>query len=193
MHAWAFRSVCALCHRPPDTCTICNGAYHSLCTPLRAASFRQVLSVHLQTQMQWPLCSSPPHSPLADMDELHISQQSMCDCTAARKLAHERPAEHISTRLQYGQQSLAMLLQEQVGSALGLVKQILERRPDHYVALAQLMSLLRRAGRMAEGEKHLQASLQKVVRGASSAGEQAECLGFLLGLKRVIVGACVGR
>ena len=84
-------------------------------------------------------------------------------------------------------------LQEQVGAALGLVRQILERRPDHYVALAQLMSLLRRAGRIAEGEKHLQTSLQKVVRGASSAGEQAECLGVSRGESLAVVGGFVGR
>ena len=90
-------------------------------------------------------------------------------------------SEADSTQLLYCQQSLVVPLQEQVGAALGLVKQILERRPDHYVALAQLMSLLRRAGRIAEGEKHLQTSLQKVVRGASSAGEQARCLRFSLG------------
>ena len=28
------QSVC-LCQRPPDTCTVCNGAYHSPCTPLQ--------------------------------------------------------------------------------------------------------------------------------------------------------------
>ena len=77
-----------------------------------------------------------------------------------------------SARLHHCQQPLVVSLQEQFGAALALVRQILERRPDHYVALAQLMSLLWRAGRIAEGEKHLQASLQKVVRGASSAGEQ---------------------
>ena len=109
---------------------------------------------------------------------MQISQQSLSRLQGRKKVnaVHkgltERPnEEQDSTWLQHCQQSPAMPLQEQVASALGLVRQILERRPDHYVALAQLMSLLRRAGRMAEGEKHLQASLQKVVRGASSAGE----------------------
>lgn len=99
--------------------------------------------------------------------------------------AHPTP---IWVRLHHRQHSHVVSLQEQFGAALGLVRQILERRPDHYVALAQLMSLLRRAGRIAEGEKHLQASLQKVVRGSSLAGEQADCLDASLGHHLAFVG-----
>lgn len=148
--------------------------------------------MHPQTQLA--LCRGLSHSPEADMNELKFLSKPCVLLQGRRKVGAEYGAHPTPVHKQTQQSCIlsnifrVVSLQEQFGAALGLVRQILERRPDHYVALAQLMSLLRRAGRIAEGEKHLQASLQKMVRGSSSAGEQADCLDASLGHRVAVVG-----
>lgn len=62
-------------------------------------------------------------------------------------------------------------LQELLEEALQHLQQLVEQQPNSYEALAQLLLLLRRAGRAEHGDRHLQSARQKATHAAGAAGE----------------------
>ncbi len=67
-------------------------------------------------------------------------------------------------------QSVLLLVQEQYSDALQQLEQLLQQQPGDYTALAQLLTLLRRVGRVEEGEAHLRTAQEHVSRTAGTAG-----------------------
>ena len=67
-----------------------------------------------------------------------------------------------------------LVVQEQYGDALQLLEQLLQRQPGNYTALAHLLTLLRRVGRVEEGEAHLRTAQDHVSRTAGTAGRPVE-------------------
>lgn len=67
------------------------------------------------------------------------------------------------------------MLQELVEEALQHLQQLVEQQPSNYEALAQLLMLLRRAGKADRGETHLQAARQKAAHAAGAAGKCMCC------------------
>ncbi len=71
-------------------------------------------------------------------------------------------------------QPVELFVQEQYSDALQQLEQLLQRQPGNYTALAQLLTLLRRVGRVEEGEAHLHAAQDHVSRTAGTAGRPVE-------------------
>ena len=64
-----------------------------------------------------------------------------------------------------------MFLQEQYNDAVGQLQQLLQQQPNDYTALAQLLMLLRRVGRVQEGQGFLQTAQEHASRAVGTAGE----------------------
>ena len=62
------------------------------------------------------------------------------------------------------------MVQEQYSDAVQQLEQLLHRQPGNYTALARLLTLLRRVGRVEEGEAHLHTAQDHVSRTAGTAG-----------------------
>lgn len=67
-----------------------------------------------------------------------------------------------------------LMLQEQYDTAVHHFQQILDKQPDHYTALSQLVTLLRRAGKLTEASEYLDTMQAKHPLSASVPGEQID-------------------
>ena len=65
-------------------------------------------------------------------------------------------------------------LQEQYSDALSQLQQLLQQQSNDYTALAQLLTLLRRVGRVQEGQGFLQSAQEHASRAAGMAGDSHE-------------------
>ena len=61
-------------------------------------------------------------------------------------------------------------MQEEYSDALQQLEQLVQQQPGNYTALAQLLTLLRRVGRVQEGQAYLQTAQEHVSRTAGTAG-----------------------
>ncbi len=71
-------------------------------------------------------------------------------------------------------QPALLVVQEQYSDAVQQLEQLLQRQPGNYTALARLLTLLRRVGRVEEGEAHLHTAQDHVSRTAGTAGRPGE-------------------
>ena len=71
-------------------------------------------------------------------------------------------------------QHIVLLVQEQYSDALQQLEQLLQRQPGNYTARAQLLTLLRRVGRVEEGEAYLHTAQDHDSRIAGTAGKPGE-------------------
>ncbi len=68
------------------------------------------------------------------------------------------------------QMVICCAIQEQYNDALQQLEQLLHQQPGNYTALAQLLTLLRRVGRMEEGQAYLHTAQEHVSRTGGTAG-----------------------
>ncbi|KAA6420554.1 MAG: tetratricopeptide repeat 21B [Trebouxia sp. A1-2] len=84
--------------------------------------------------------------------------------------AHKQAAAELQMELAHLYSSQHKTDQEQYSDALQQLEQLLQRQPGNYTALAQLLTLLRRVGRVEEGAAYLHTAQDHVSRAAGTAG-----------------------
>ena len=95
----------------------------------------------------------------------------MCVCTCACVLTQQVKQDGPPlTTIQTVYHPVLLVVQEQYSDALQQLEQLLQRQPGNYTALVQLLTLLRRVGRVEEGEAHLHTAQDHVSRTAGTAG-----------------------
>lgn len=94
----------------------------------------------------------------------------VCVCLCVCDDTSGESGRSLVTMIQTVIQPVELFVQEQYSDALQQLEQLLQRQPANYTALAQLLTLLRRVGRVEEGEAHLHTAQDHVSRTAGTAG-----------------------